>query len=77
MKLRTWALVLLGTPAMAQTLTLADESAQLACAADPEREYVEVLLPAKLRAAAAYAERATLWTDVQVLARTLRVLGSS
>ena len=59
------------------SLTLADESAQLACAADPEREYVEVLLPAKLRAAAAYAERATLWTDVQVLARTLRVLGSS
>lgn len=59
------------------SLRLADESAALARAADPEREYVEVLLPAKLRAAAAYAERATLWTDVQVLARTLRVLGSS
>ena len=59
------------------SLQLADESARLARAADPEREYVEVLMPAKLRAAAAYAERATLWSDLQVLARTLRLLGSS
>ena len=59
------------------SLEFADESERLARAADPEREYVEVLLPAKLRAAAAYAERATLWTDVQVIARTLRLLGSS
>ena len=34
-------------------------------------------LYAKLREAAAYAERATLWSDLQVLARTLRLLGSS
>ena len=59
------------------SLQMADESARLARAADPEREYVEVLMPAKLRAAAAYAERATLWSDLQVLARTLRLLGSS
>ncbi len=59
------------------SLQMADESARLAHAADPEREYVEVLLPAKLREAAAYAERATLWSDLQVLARTLRLLGSS
>ena len=51
-----------------------DESARLAAAADPEREYVERILPAKLRRAAEYAERATLWTDLQVLARTLRAL---
>ncbi len=59
------------------SLQMADESERLARAADPEREYVEVLMPAKLRAAAAYAERATLWSDLQVLARTLRLLGSS
>ena len=59
------------------SLQMADESARLARAADPEREYVEVLMPAKLREAAAYAERATLWSDLQVLARTLRLLGSS
>ena len=56
------------------SLDFADESALLARAADPEREYIEVLLPQKLRAAAAYAERATLWTDLLVIARTLRLL---
>jgi lipopolysaccharide/colanic/teichoic acid biosynthesis glycosyltransferase len=56
------------------SLEFADESALLARAADPEREYVDVLLPKKLRAAAAYAERATLWTDLQVIARTLQLL---
>lgn len=59
------------------SLKMADESARLARAADPEREYVEVLMLAKLREAAAYAERATLWSDLQVLVRTLRLLGSS
>ena len=52
----------------------ADESERLARAADPEREYVDVILPAKLQGAAAYAERATLWTDIGVLVRSLRVL---
>lgn len=51
-----------------------DEAAQLAAAADPEREYIEVILPAKLARAAAYAEQASLATDVAVLWRTLRVL---
>lgn len=51
-----------------------DEAALLAGAADPEREYIEVILPAKLAHAAAYAEQATLATDVAVLWRTLRVL---
>jgi lipopolysaccharide/colanic/teichoic acid biosynthesis glycosyltransferase len=56
------------------SLELADESDMLARATDPEREYVEVLLPRKLRAAAAYAEHATLATDLWVIARTLRLL---
>lgn len=51
-----------------------DESARLARAADPEREYIEHILPAKLQAAADYAERATLWTDLLVLVRTVRLL---
>ena len=59
------------------SLAFIDESELLARAADPEREYVEVILPAKVRAAADYAERATLWTDLQVLARTLRLLVKS
>ena len=40
----------------------------------PEREYVHNILPAKLQAAAAYAERATLFSDLRVLLRSLRVL---
>ena len=54
-----------------------DEAALLAAAADPEREYIERILPSKLALQAAYAERATLWTDLAVLARTLRVVLSS
>jgi len=56
------------------SLEFADESAVLARAVDPEREYVDVLLPRKLRAAAAYAEHANLATDLRVIGGTLRVL---
>ncbi|MDQ6630064.1 MAG: sugar transferase [Pseudomonadota bacterium] len=54
-----------------------DESALLARAADPEREYREVVLPAKLRLAAQYVEHATLATDLQVIGRTLKALFAS
>ena len=53
------------------SLEFIDEGERLARAADPEREYVEVILPLKLQRAADYAERATLWSDLGVIARTL------
>ena len=56
------------------SLEFIDEAAQLARAADPEREYIEVVLPAKVQRAADYAEQASLATDMAVLWRTLRVL---
>jgi len=56
------------------SLAFIDEAALLAAAADPEREYVEVVLPAKLQCAADYAEQANLWTDLRVLLATLRRL---
>jgi lipopolysaccharide/colanic/teichoic acid biosynthesis glycosyltransferase len=56
------------------SLQFIDEAAQLARAADPEREYIERILPAKLQRAADYAERASLASDVALLWRTLRVL---
>jgi len=56
------------------SLRHADEGAMLARAADPEREYREVVLPAKLQEAAAYAARATLWSDLGVIGRTLALL---
>ncbi|WP_298832092.1 sugar transferase [uncultured Piscinibacter sp.] len=51
-----------------------DESERLARAADPEHEYVHVIMPAKLRLAEAYVERASLATDLRVILRTLGVL---
>jgi lipopolysaccharide/colanic/teichoic acid biosynthesis glycosyltransferase len=56
------------------SLAFIDEAELLAQAADPERDYVELILPRKLQAAADYAERASLRTDLLVIARTLRVL---
>lgn len=56
------------------SLQYADEARLLATAGDPEREYREVLLPAKLQLSAEYARRATLATDLGVLARTLGLL---
>lgn len=68
--------VLAVRPGITDPVSLAhvDEAALLAAAADPEREYVEVILPKKLQAAADYADRATLWTDLAVLAGTLQLL---
>ena len=51
-----------------------DENALLAAAADPEREYAEVVLPAKLRYAADYVDHATLGQDLRLLALTIKTL---
>jgi lipopolysaccharide/colanic/teichoic acid biosynthesis glycosyltransferase len=51
-----------------------DESALLARAADPEREYREVVLPAKLRLAAEYVDHASLATDLRLIGLTLKTL---
>jgi lipopolysaccharide/colanic/teichoic acid biosynthesis glycosyltransferase len=58
------------------SLQFRDESGLLARAADPEREYVEVVMPAKLRLAAQYVEHASLATDLQLIGRTVRLLFS-
>jgi lipopolysaccharide/colanic/teichoic acid biosynthesis glycosyltransferase len=58
------------------SLQFRDESALLARAADPEREYREVVLPAKLRLAADYVDTASLGGDLRLIAATLRTLWS-
>ena len=70
------AAVLAVRPGITDPASLAhlDEAAMLAGSADPERDYVEKILPAKLRLQAEYASRATLRSDLTVLWRTLRVL---
>ena len=56
------------------SLEFLDEASLLAAAADPEREYIERILPAKLQCAADYAARASLGTDLGVIWRTARAL---
>lgn len=57
------------------SLAFSHEAELLAAAADPEREYREVILPAKLRLSADYAARASLATDLRLILATLgRVL---
>jgi len=58
------------------SLQFRDESTLLARAADPEREYREVVLPAKLRLAADYVDTASLGGDLRLIAATLRTLWS-
>jgi lipopolysaccharide/colanic/teichoic acid biosynthesis glycosyltransferase len=53
------------------SLAFIDEASLLAVAADPEREYVERILPVKLQAAVEYAERASVVSDFGVLLRTV------
>lgn len=53
------------------SLAFGDENALLAQAADPERAYVEDVMPRKLALAEAYVDRAGVITDLKVLARTL------
>ncbi len=63
-------------PGMTDPASLAyiDEASMLAVADDPECTYIEQILPAKVAQAAAYAQQASLATDVVVLWRTARVL---
>ena len=56
------------------SLAFINESELLARAADPEHEYVHVILPAKLQRAADYADSASLATDLRVLWQTARLL---
>lgn len=58
------------------SLEFIDESTLLAGSSDPERTYVEMILPRKLRCQIEYAERATWVSDLTLIARTLWVLWS-
>jgi lipopolysaccharide/colanic/teichoic acid biosynthesis glycosyltransferase len=54
------------------SLRYRNESELLAAAADPEREYVDVILPEKLRVAANYVEHASWRSDLRLLGLTLK-----
>ena len=72
--LRTQALAVRPGITSLGALEFLDEAELLARAADPEREYIEVILPRKAQLAADYAAQASLRGDLAVLGRTLRRL---
>jgi lipopolysaccharide/colanic/teichoic acid biosynthesis glycosyltransferase len=53
------------------SLSFRNESELLARAADPEREYVEVVMPAKLGLTADYVRHASLLGDIRLILATL------
>ena len=56
------------------SLRYRNENSLLAEASDPEREYVEVILPSKLRYAMDYVDNASMVGDLRVLGLTLRTV---
>jgi lipopolysaccharide/colanic/teichoic acid biosynthesis glycosyltransferase len=55
----------------AASIAYRDESTLLAKHADPERIYLESIVPAKIRLNLVYARRATVWRDLILIVRTL------
>ena len=51
-----------------------EENELLARAADPERAYIEVVMPAKLRYAAEYVDRRSMWSDLCLIGATVQTL---
>jgi lipopolysaccharide/colanic/teichoic acid biosynthesis glycosyltransferase len=64
-------------PGLADAATLAyyDEAERLARATDPERHYVEVILPEKARLSVEYAARRTLASDLRLAWALVRRVG--
>ena len=56
------------------SLAYRDEASLLASVPDPERYYVEVVMPEKIRLNLEYAEKATLLSDIRIIARTVGAL---
>lgn len=70
------AIVLSVRPGITDLASIAfrNESALLAQSADPERTYVEEILPVKLGYAARYAQNPSLWQDLVILVRTAQAV---
>jgi lipopolysaccharide/colanic/teichoic acid biosynthesis glycosyltransferase len=51
-----------------------EENDLLARATDPERAYIEVVMPAKLRYAAEYVDRRSMWSDLCLIGSTVQAL---
>jgi lipopolysaccharide/colanic/teichoic acid biosynthesis glycosyltransferase len=56
------------------SLAFRDESERLTRAADAQREYLEVMMPAKLAISAKYIDEANALSDLRCIAATVRTL---
>lgn len=56
------------------SLEFRNESSLLAHSPDPERTYVEEILPTKLRYACEYVQKRTLWLDIKIIMQTVLTL---
>lgn len=56
------------------SLEFRNENNLLSMAADPEREYIDAVLPAKLRLQARYVDESSVATDLRILWRTVTTL---
>lgn len=67
------ALVLSVAPGLTDwaSILYKDESRILGRAADPERAYIDTILPAKLDYCVRYVRERSFWTDLQIIWRTL------
>ncbi len=64
-----------GGTSMSLTMNAGDVAEILGGATDPEKEYVERILPEKIRLAKRYVETSSLWLDFLILLETMRVVG--
>jgi len=64
------------TPGITDPASIAyrSENDLLAAVEDPERYYIEQVMPDKIRINLEYSQRATIWTDLLVILRTMGVL---
>lgn len=51
-----------------------DESSLLAESNDPLKTYVEQIMPAKMEFCKSYVDRRSVWLDIQIILRTLKVV---
>ena len=59
------------------SLAFRDEGDLLARSDDPERTYVQDILPAKLQYACQYVQTRSLWLDLSIIVRTVATLAGS
>ena len=73
---RERALVLSVKPGVTDwaSILFKDESAILGQAPDPERAYIDTILPAKLEYYLRYVRERTFWVDVRIILQTLRAI---